>query len=131
MSRGPALRSQLSYDGREYLEEMAGHLPFLTSINGYLSLLPASGIRMMAQEQYLPKLESLTVEVACADMEAFIDMLKTRWERAFVRQQQQPGASAYTIRSCTIDVLGADEESISSLSSKDSSGSRGDRGIRH
>jgi len=116
-SSDPALCSTLGYCGR-HLEEIAGHLPFLTSIEAYLGVLPASGIRMMTQEQYLPKLVSLSVEVACADMEAFIDMLKTRWARSVVRQQQQPGASAYMIRSGTIDILGADGEALSSFSRK-------------
>ena len=72
----------------------------------------------MAQEQYLSKLESLCVGVAWANMEAFVDMLKTRWAWTVVQQQQQPGASAYMIRSGTIRVFGADDESISLLSSR-------------
>ena len=116
-SRGPALRSELNYDG-PHLEEITEHLPFLTSINAYQSVLLASMIRMMTQEQYLPNLASLSAGVACADMEAFIDMPKTRWARSVVRRQQQPGASVYVIRFGNIRVLGADDESISSLSSK-------------
>ena len=116
-SRYPTLRSNLVYLGG-HLTEIAGHLPFLTSIYAYGSLLPASGIRMMTQEQYLPKLALLEVEVAWSDMEAFIDMLKTRWMRSVVRQQQHPGASVYLIRSGTICVSGANEESISLLSNK-------------
>ena len=118
MSRDSALRSQLSYFGN-YLTEIVEHLPFLTSIDAYSSVLPASGIRMMTQEQHLPKLALLEVEVACADMEAFIDMLKTRWTRT-VLQQQHPGASVYMIRSVTICVSGSGDngESISSFSRK-------------
>ena len=114
-SRGPALRAELHYWGK-HLAEVVGPLSFLTSIDAGCSALPASGIRMMAQEQYLPRLSSLRTSVACADMDGFIEMLKTRWERAVGREgvQRQTGA----IRSGRIFVVGADYEVISGLSRK-------------
>ena len=73
----------------------------------------------MTQEQFLPKLASLLVSVACMDIEAFIDMLKTRWARSVVQQQQQqPGVTSYMIRYCEINLSGANKESMSSLSSR-------------
>jgi len=36
---------------------------------------------MMTQKDHLPNLTSLTTSVAYADMNAFIDMLETRWVR--------------------------------------------------
>ena len=112
------LRSKLDYHGPD-LEEIAGHLPFLTSLDVHHSILPASVIRMMTQEQFLPKLASLRVAVACMDMEAFIDMLKTRWARSVVQQQQQqPGVTSYMICYCEINLSGANKESMSSLSSR-------------
>ena len=114
-SRGPALR----YWGKD-LAEVAGPLSFLTSIDAGCSVLPASGIRMMAQEQYLPRLSSLRTSVACADMDGFIDMLKIRWERAVRRErsQLQTWASASVIRFGYIFVLGADRGFVSGLSRK-------------
>ena len=116
-SRGPALRAELLYWGKN-LAEVAGPLSFLTSIDAIHSVLPASGIRMMAQEQYLPRLLSLRASVACADMDGFIDMLKTRWERAVGWEglQQQTGARVWAICSGSISVLGADYELISEFS---------------
>ena len=118
-SRVLALRAEMNYWGK-HLAEVAGHLSFLTSIDALHSILPASGIQMMAQEQYLPRLLSLRASVAFANMDDFIDMLKTRWARTIVRQgsQLQSGTSACMIRSGTIFVLGADDEFISRLSNK-------------
>lgn len=118
-SRGPALRAELHYWGR-HLAEVAGPLSFLTSIDAVHSVLPASGIRMMAQERYLPRLSSLRTSVDRADMDGFVDTLKTRWERVVGRDgsQRQRGARACVIRSGTVSILDADYEIVSHFSRK-------------
>ena len=118
-SHNPALCAEMHYWGK-HMAEVAGRLPFLTSIDAIHSALSASGIQMMAQEQYLPRLMSLRTSVDCADMDGFINMLKTRWERTVGREgsQRQAGVSAWVMRSVSISVLGADYEFLSEVSRK-------------
>jgi len=114
----PTLDSEMLYLDESGLTEVTGALPFVTSLKAFDSVLTPARIRMMAQEDHLPNLTSLATEVAYVDMDAFIDMLLTRWMRGL--EARQSGCSnAGTIISATIRVSDAPSlNSISQLSSR-------------
>jgi len=99
----PSLVSEMLYVGKSGLTEVTSTLPFLTSLTARRSALTPSEIQMMTQKDHLPNLTSLITSVAYTDMDAFIDMLETRWVRG-VEAQLSGCSTAGIIQSAKVYV---------------------------
>jgi len=116
---GPNLISEMIYPGDDGLTEVTSVLPFVTSLTARQGFLASSSIRVMAQKDHLPNLTSLSTNVAYADMDAFIDMLKTRWVRGIEAQLSASGSAPGMILSAKINIVYApNQRSVSRLSRK-------------
>jgi len=111
-----SLVSELVCIGESGLAEVISALPFVTFLHASGSILTPM-IQMMARKD-LPKLTSLETQVAYGDMDAFINMLETRWVGGM--EARQSGCSnACIIRSARIYIVGAPSpNSVSRLSRK-------------